>query len=403
MILEVGNRVGKVKLGYGRYGAAMKRIKTEYPGVFYREADRIGGRGKERVFYIVFKKGGKVCEEKVGRQYADDMTAARAARVRADRIEGRRESPKEKREAERAAKEKEANRWTLSNLWDEYEKQKPDSKSIKTDKGRFEKHIKPSLGEKEPHEIIRLDVDRLRVRLLKNLKPQTVKHVLGLLKRIVHFGAERSLCRELSFPVKSVRVDNRVTEDLTADQLRRLLEAIDASVDIEAANIMRMALFTGMRRGELFKLKWSDVDFDRGFITIRDPKGGVSQKIPLNDQARAVLNSHPRTAENVFVRGDGKPFTDIRRRVNPIKEAAGLPAKFRALHGLRHVYASMLASSGQVDMYTLQKLLTHKSPLMTQRYAHLRDETLKKASALAGNIIQDAAKNKDQKNKAKTA
>jgi len=41
--------------------------------------------------------------------------------------------------------------------------------------------------------------------------------------------------------------------------------------------------------------------------------------------------------------------------------------------GLRHVYASMLASSGQVDMYTLQKLLTHKSPAMTQRYAHLRD------------------------------
>jgi integrase len=50
----------------------------------------------------------------------------------------------------------------------------------------------------------------------------------------------------------------------------------------------------------------------------------------------------------------------------------------------------MLASSGQVDMYTLQKLLTHKSPQMTQRYAHLRDETLKKASNLAGNLINKA-------------
>jgi integrase len=100
--------------------------------------------------------------------------------------------------------------------------------------------------------------------------------------------------------------------------------------------------------------------------------------------------------ENVFVRGDGKPFTDIRRRVNPIKEAAGIGANFRALHGLRHVYASMLASSGEVDMYTLQKLLTHKSPIMTQRYAHLRDETLRKASTLAGNIIEQAAKEKVQ-------
>ena len=56
----------------------------------------------------------------------------------------------------------------------------------------------------------------------------------------------------------------------------------------------------------------------------------------------------------------------------------------------------MLASSGQVDMYTLQKMLTHKSPLMTQRYAHLRDETMRKASTLAGNIIEEAAKTKDE-------
>lgn len=81
----------------------MKRIKTEYPGLFYREAVRIGGKGMERVYYIVFKKAGKVFEEKVGRQYADDMTPAKAARVRSDRIEGRRESRKEKREAEKAA------------------------------------------------------------------------------------------------------------------------------------------------------------------------------------------------------------------------------------------------------------------------------------------------------------
>jgi len=158
-----------------------------------------------------------------------------------------------------------------------------------------------------------------------------------------------------------------------------------------------MALFTGMRRGELFKLQWTDIDFDRGFINIRTPKGGVSQKIPLNEQAREVLKSHPQTAANVFVRGDGNPFTDIRRRVNPIKEAAGLPSDFRTLHGLRHAFASMLASSGQVDMYTLQKLLTHKSPIMTQRYAHLRDETMRKASNLAGDIIEQAANKDDAK------
>ncbi len=74
-----------------------------------------------------------------------------------------------------------------------------------------------------------------------------------------------------------------------------------------------------------------------------------------------------------------------------IRERAGLPEDFRPLHSLRHVYASMLASSGKVDMYTLKKLMTHKSPLMTQRYTHLRDEALKRASDLAGDIIDKAA------------
>jgi len=63
-----------------------------------------------------------------------------------------------------------------------------------------------------------------------------------------------------------------------------------------------------------------------------------------------------------------------------IRELAGLPKNFRPIYGLRHTFASNLASSGQVDLYTLQKLMTHKSPDMTQRYAHLRDEALQKAS-----------------------
>ena len=371
----------------------MKRIKTKYPGVFYREAERIGGRGTEKVFYIILKKDGKNQEEKVGRQYADDMTAARAARIRGERIEGKRQSRKEIRQELKAQKEA----WTLSNLWDEYEQGKPESKTLKTDRGRFEKHIKPSLGEKEPHQIILLDIQRLTRNLEKKLKPQTVRHVLGILKRIIHYGMKHGHSGPLPFPVDPVKVDNRTTEDLSAEQLKNLLKAIDESEDIQAANIMRMALFTGMRRGELFKLQWNDIDFDRGFITIRhDPKGGVSQKIPLNDQARDVLKHHPETADHVFTRCDGAPIKDIHRRVNAIKEAAGIGADFRALHGLRHAYASMLASSGQVDMYVLQKLLTHKSPIMTQRYAHLRDDTLRKASTLAGNIIEQAGQRKEQ-------
>jgi len=66
---------------------------------------------------------------------------------------------------------------------------------------------------------------------------------------------------------------------------------------------------------------------------------------------------------------------------------AALPQNFRSLHGLRHVCPSILASSGRVDLYTPQRLLTHKDPRMTQRYAHLQDEALKRASGVARDLL----------------
>jgi integrase len=152
---------------------------------------------------------------------------------------------------------------------------------------------------------------------------------------------------------------------------------------------MLTALYTGMRKGEILRLQWNDIDFERGFIHIRGPKGGQDQKIPLNDAAREVFEKLSRTNDLIFPGMHG-PRTGIYHAIGKIKKRAGLPADFRPLHGLRHHYASMLASSGKVDMYVLQKLLTHKSPLMTQRYAHLRDETLKQASNLAGEIVSQA-------------
>ena len=367
-----------------------KREKTKYPGVFYIDVEDKGR--VERFYYIRYKFTGKTIEEKMEPKF---NSAAKASKVRALRAIGKEPSNKARREQARAEKLATAEKMTIDKLWGVYKENRERSKGFRTDESRYNLYLKDDFGEKEPHEIIRLDTDRLRINLLKKKKPQTAKHVFTLLKRIVNFGVSRELCKPLSFKIATIKVDNEKTEDLSADQLKALLTAINASTDIQAANIMRLALFTGMRRGEMFKLKWSDVDFERGFIFIRDPKGGVNQKIPLNEQARAVLESHPRLAENVFVRteknAEGKieyfTFNSITERVNTIKAAAKLPADFRALHGLRHTYASMLASSGAVDLYTLQKLLTHKSSKMTQRYAHLHDDALIKAASFAGKLM----------------
>ena len=373
-----------------------RRKKTSYPGVFYRESKRIGGKGTEKVYYIVFKKDGKVYEETAGRQYADDMTPARTACIRAERIEGKRLSRKEIRQQRDEKKTAEANKWTLDRLFNEYMSTRPGNKSKTTDQNRYENHLQPVFGNTEPCKIDPLSVDRLRIKLLKKLSPQTVKHVLNLFTWTVNFGVKKNLCKGLSFHVQKPSVSNAKTEDLTPEQLKRLIDAIDKDENIQAQNLMRMALYTGMRRGELFKLKWRDIDSPHGFICIRDPKGGVDQTIPLNDAAREVLRNHIKTdSPFVFPGRNGQERKAISKQVNRIKKRAGLPKDFRPLHGLRHVFASMLASSGKVDMYTLQKLLTHKDPRMTQRYAHLRDETLKKASNLAGDIINQVVQQND--------
>jgi integrase len=378
-----------------------KRTKTNYPGVFYREVKRIGGKGTERVYYAVFKRGGKLIEEKVGRQYADAMTPAKAAAYRSERIEGKRESRKEireaKAEAKRAAEEVEAARWTFDRLWEAYKEQRPNLKGLVTDENRYQLHIRPAFGDREPKDLLPLDLDRLRINLLKKKKPATVRNVLELMRRIVNFGVKKQLCPGLPFTVERPKVSNLKTEDLTPEQLQALLKALDEDEDPEVADLVRLALSTGLRRGELFSLRWADLDFERGFISIRDPKGGTDQKVPMSDASRAILKNHTRTeSPYVFPGRGGKRRVDVSKAVRRIRAAAGLPKDFRPLHGLRHAFASMLASSGEVDLYTLQKLLTHKSSQMTARYAHLRDETLKRASNVAGALIEQAAKGKKQ-------
>ena len=108
------------------------------------------------------------------------MTPARAARLRAERIEGKRPSRKEIREAAAVVK------WTV-------------------DRYRYQKFLQSSFGAKEPKNIAQIDVHPLRINLSKTLQPQTVKHVLRLLARIIDFGVNKGLCVGLGFKIEMPR------------------------------------------------------------------------------------------------------------------------------------------------------------------------------------------------------
>ena len=364
-----------------------------YTGVFYRIGKRVGQKGDEKIYYVTFKKDGKKIETKVGRQYLDQMTPARANQERIKLIEGIAKTGKEKRLEKKAKEAEEASRFTINRLWDEYSKQRTHNLNYQKDKNRYEKYVKPHFGKKETQDIYPLDVDRVRLSYLKTHSPQTTKHILALLKRLINFGVKKALCPPLPFTIEMPKVDNVKDDALSEDQLKALFNAIEEDDHPHAGNIMLLALFTGMRRGSLFNLKWDDIDFERGFITLRDPKPGKDDIIPLNDQAQAVLEGHIKTgSEYVFPGRDGKKRTNAQKSINKIKAAAGLPKDTRPLHSLRHTFASLAVSSGEIDLYTLQRLTTHKTFAMLQRYAHLADKRVKQGGNAAGSAIEKALK-----------
>ena len=216
--------------------------------------------------------------------------------------------------------------WTFDRLWETYKTYRPGLKGLKTDENRYQNHLKPSWGEREPKSLTPLEVDRLRLELLLSRRPGTVKNVLELLRRLVNFAAKKRLCEIPTFTIEMPKVNNIKTEDLTAQQLTRLLEALEKAPNLQVAHLMKMALLTGMRRGELFRLKWDDVDFERGFIHIRDPKGGQDQKIPLNGKARELLQSHSRTdSPYVFPGRGGRKRVDINQQVNKSRRRQASP------------------------------------------------------------------------------
>lgn len=374
--------------------AAKPRVKTKYPGVFYREVDRVGGNGTERVYYIVFKKDGKVIEEKAGRQFADNITPARASLMRSERIEGKRSSRKEIREAKIAAIEAEKAKITIGSIWNQYQIVRATKKSLITDKYNFGNHLTP-YTDILPESLTTADTQKLRNQLEhKGLSPASVKHVLVLLRMLINWGVKQGMCKQpdpskLHFEMPIL--DNERTESLTMEQLTAYEDALDKEADQDLAALFRLALVTGMRKSALLNLRWDDCDFEGRIITLRGEvaKKGKTERIPMSEVAAKILEkiAHQQS-EYVFPGRDGGPRKEIRRMAQRVKARAGLPKDFRPLHGLRHAYASLLISSGKVDLYTVQKLLTHSSPKMTQRYAHLADDALRRAANVADDILQ---------------
>jgi integrase len=141
-------------------------------------------------------------------------------------------------------------------------------------------------------------------------------------------------------------------------------------------------LNTGLRYGELVQLSWSSVDFRSRLITVHGDtaKSALTRHVPMTDEVLSVLSrwrardhTKRQMAGELVFPGKAGPLTDIKNGWKPLLQRAGIK-NFR-IHDLRHTFASRLVQRG-VDLYRVQKLLGHSTPVMTQRYAHLQSEHL---------------------------
>lgn len=158
-----------------------------------------------------------------------------------------------------------------------------------------------------------------------------------------------------------------------SDEAQRFLAVLKEWPVRDVANMLLLAFFTGMRRGEMFKLEVGDLDFHMKLIRIRDPKGGKSVSIGLSNVAEEVIRAQLAWKDErfpgspyVFPEKDGNLRKDC-SAVDTIRQVANLPPGFRPFHGLRHHFAVTLANSGQFTPDMIAEMLTHKNAEFTKK------------------------------------
>jgi integrase len=158
-----------------------------------------------------------------------------------------------------------------------------------------------------------------------------------------------------------------------------------------AAAALRLLIFTGARLREILHLRWEQIDFERGLLLLPTSKTG-KKTIVLNAPALAILTSLPRVGGYVIAgtsagSKDEKSRSDLKKPWRAVYKRAGLEGV--RIHDLRHTHASVGAGAG-LGLPIIGKLLGHTQSATTQRYAHLDNDPLKKASEHIGSRLAAA-------------
>lgn len=214
-------------------------------------------------------------------------------------------------------------------------------------------------------------------KLQEGTKDSTINRYLTILKTVYNKAIEWGNAKENPFnKVKHYKENNARVRYLEKEEIGRLLDACPQYV----RQIVMVAINTGMRKNEIFSLKWSDIDFRNDLIYIHKTKNNERKIIPMNlPLKRTLINmrEHSKEDELFPVKRIEKPFSKA------LKCATITNCRF---HDLRHTFASHLVMNG-VDLMTVKELLGHKDIKMTMRYSHLSRGHKNKAVDKIGSMM----------------
>jgi len=239
-------------------------------------------------------------------------------------------------------------------------------------------HLCEFFGKDKPlTEIAPVQIEAYKIQRQSKIADSTVNRELALLKRMFNLAITWDLYSGLN-PVRRVKFfrefNNRLRVLSPEEEGKLIHNAIPYLQDL-----IRFALNTGLRTGEIFSLRWSHVDLPRGILSVFASKTQTIREIPINAEAREVLEAWKLNKKNevVFYNPQtGKPFVDLKNGFILACEKSGISGV--TWHTLRHTFASRLVNSG-VDIVTVKELLGHSSISVTMRYAHTNIESKRAA------------------------
>lgn len=254
-------------------------------------------------------------------------------------------------------------------------------RSYDTTEGYVRLHIMPRWGK------VRLtDIDGravahwLAAKRDEGLAPATVIKIKAIFGRSFELGARWAIPGCERNPVRGIQskpLNNGRERFLSTEEAGRLITAAERSRNPQLAHVVGLLLLTGMRVSELLATRWEHVDLTGRSLYVPTSKTGRSRYVPLAHAAVTILKQMPREEGAVYLfpspKAAEKHLTTIKHGWQTARAAANLMDL--RIHDLRHSSASFMINNG-VDIYSVGKVLGHRSVQSTQRYSHLSDEKL---------------------------